>query len=115
MIRIFFGLGIVHQEKLIGTIGAYDYDADNSRIEIGMSIGQTSWGQGFATEALSAVLHYLTEHENIRTVSAWCAADNIGSRKAMEKVGMKMLRLEEDALEINGLTYDKLIFEYTMQ
>ena len=115
MIRIFFGLGIVHQEKLIGTIGAYDYDADNSRIEIGMSIGQTSWGQGFATEALSAVLHYHTEHENIRTVSAWCAADNIGSRKALEKAEMKMLRSERDALEINGQTYDKLIFEYTMQ
>ena len=109
----FYGWGIVHKGKLIGTIGAYDYDADRSRIEIGMSIERASWGQGFATEAVSVVLHYLTEHEKIKTVRAWCASDNIGSRKAMEKAGMKMVRSDKEALEINGQTYDKLIFEYT--
>ncbi len=39
--------------------------------------------RGFATEALTAVLRYLTGHENIGTVNAWCASDNIGSRKAL--------------------------------
>ena len=34
----FYGWGIVYEGKLIGTIGAYDYDADKSWIEIGMSI-----------------------------------------------------------------------------
>ncbi len=111
----FYGWGIVHKGKMIGTIGAYDYDADRSWIEIGTSIGKASWGKGFATEAVTAVLRYLTEHENIKTVSAWCASDNIGSRKAMEKAGMKMVRSDKGALEINGQTYDKLIFEYTMQ
>ncbi len=111
----FYGWGIVHKRKLIGTIGAYDYDADRSRIEIGMSIERASWGQGFATEAVSAVLHYLTEHENIKTVSAWCAPENIGSQKAMEKAGMRMVQSNKGAQEINGQTYDKLIFEYTRQ
>jgi len=64
---------------------------------------------------VTAVLRYLTEHEKIKTVSAWCASDNIGSQKAMEKAGMKMMRSDKGALEINGQTYDKLIFEYTMQ
>ena len=111
----FYGWGIIYNGKLIGTIGAYDYDADKSWIEIGMSIARASWGQGFATEAVTVVLRYLTEHENIKTVSAWCASDNIGSRKAMEKAGMKMVRSDKGALEINGQTYDKLIFEYAQQ
>lgn len=111
----FYGWGIVHEGQLIGTIGAYDYDADNSRIEIGMSIERASWGHGFATEALTAVLRYLTEHENIKTASAWCASDNTGSQKAMEKSGMQMVRADKGALEINGHTYDKLIFEYTLR
>ncbi len=111
----FYGWGIVHKGKLIGTIGAYDYDADKSRIEIGMSIERASWGHGFATEALTVVLRYLTEHESIKTASAWCASDNIGSRKAMEKSGMKLVRSDKGALEISGQTYDKLIFEYTVQ
>ena len=107
----FYGWGIVYEGKLIGTIGAYDYDADKSRIEVGMSIERASWGRGFATEALTAVLHYLTEHENIKTVSAWCADENTGSQKAMEKAGMQMVCVEEGALEISGQRYDKLVFE----
>lgn len=111
----FYGWGIVHEGKLIGTIGAYDYDAYQSRIEIGMSIERASWGHGFATEALTVVLRYLTGPESIKTVNAWCASDNIGSRKALEKAGMKMVRSEKGALEINGQTYDKLVFAYARQ
>ena len=111
----FYGWGIVYQGKLIGTVGAYDYDADNSRIEIGMSIERASWGHGFATEAVTAVLHYLTGHEGIKTVSAWCASANTGSRRALEKAGMKMVHTDNGALKINGQIYDKLTFEYTMQ
>ena len=77
-----------------------------------MSIQRTLWGHGFATEALTAVLHYLTGHENIKTVSAWCASDNIGSQKALEKSGMRMVRTDKGALEINGHTYDRLVFEF---
>ena len=106
-----YGWAIIYEGRLIGTVGAYDYDANKSLIEIGMSIARASWGCGFATEALTAVLHYLTEHENIKIVSAWCADENTGSQKAMEKAGMQMVRVEEGALEINGQRYDKLIFE----
>ena len=74
----FFGWAIAYQGHLIGTIGAYDFDAKKSQIEIGMSIEAASWGNGFATESLIGVLKYLTEHEGIETITAWCAADNIG-------------------------------------
>ncbi len=111
----FYSWGIEHDGRLIGTVGAYDYDAEQSRIEIGMSIERAEWGHGFAGEALKAVLRYLTVHENIRTVSAWCADANIGSRKALEKAGMRMIRTENSALQIGGQTYDKLVFEYSGQ
>ncbi len=111
----FYGWGIEREGKLIGTIGAYDYDADKSRIEIGMSIERASWGRGFAAEALKAVLRYLTESENIRTVTAWCASGNTGSRKALEKAGMRLIRSEAGALKIGDRMHDKLIFEYAVQ
>lgn len=111
----FYGWGIVHKGKLIGTIGAYDYDREKNWIEVGMSIERASWGHGFATEALTAVLHYLTEHESIKTVSAWCASDNVGSQKAMEKSGMKLIHSETGALTIKDRTFDRLIFDYTVK
>lgn len=110
----FFGWAIEYQGHLIGTIGAYDFDAKKSQIEIGMSIEAASWGNGFATESLIGVLKYLTEHEGIETITAWCAADNIGSKRAMQKAGMKQIAIEKNGLEIDGKLHDKLIYHYTL-
>ena len=88
-----------------------DYDPETDSIEIGCSIERKSWGRGFAGEAVKAVLSYLTEHEGIRCVKAWCAADNIGSRTIMERAGMKCTRVEPEALESDGHKYDKMDYE----
>ena len=95
---------------LVGTIGAYDCRED--RIEVGLSIVKDRWGQGYATEALQKVLAYLTENEGISCVTAWCAAENTGSRKAMEKAGMERTGTEKDGLAVGGKTYDRLTYEY---
>ena len=107
-----YAWAVEHDGRLVGTVGAYDYDAEKSTIEIGMSIEKASWGQGFATEALAAVLRYLVEDEQIAAVIAWCAADNVGSRRALEKAGMVLTQVEKDALVIGDATFDKLDFEY---
>ena len=93
-------------------MGAYDYAPNHSTIEVGLSIFRSHWGQGFAAEALSPVLAYLTGPERIRRVNAWCAADNIGSRRVMEKCGMVFTRSEPHGLTVHGRSYDKLHFSY---
>lgn len=116
-------------DVIVGTIGAYDYTesaaceggesgvqstdgATESRIEVGLTIAQDWRGRGFAAEALACVLHHLTENEGINCVTAWCASDNIGSWKAMEKAGMQLVATEKDGLVVGDRTYDKLIYEY---
>ena len=108
----FYGWAIEYRGELIGTIGAYDYDPVTNTVETGMSIERACWGRGFATEALTAVLTYLTEHEGIGNVTAWCASDNTGSKRALEKAGMKQVSSEKDALEIDGKKYDRLVYRY---
>lgn len=110
----FYGWAITSDDELIGTIGAYDYDEAENRIEIGISIVQGFWGHGYASEALQCVLEYLTKEEKIRTVIAWCAEENIGSRRVMEEAGMCLMQVEKDALQISGKTYDKLNFAYSL-
>lgn len=107
----FYGWAVEHDGRMIGTFGAYDFDPAARSIEVGCSIERDSWGKGFAGEALAAVLKYLTQQEGIRLVKAWCAADNIGSRRIMEKAGMQLTSTEEGALEIDGKKYDKLNYE----
>ena len=69
-------------------------------------------GRGLATAALKKVLEYLTENEDIPCVTAWCAAENIGSRKVLERAGMRLLRVERDALKVGDRVYDRLTYEH---
>ncbi len=107
-----YSWAIEHEGKLIGTVGAYDYDPEANSAELGISIDRTCWGQGFAGEVLTAVVRYLTENEGIGRVAAWCASDNIGSARAMEKAGMQRIRIEKGGLEVGDAVFDKLIYEY---
>ena len=106
----FYGWIIDVDDVLYGTIGAYDYS--DGQIETGFSIVRDCRGRGYATEALKCVLEYLTENEGIPCVTAWCAAENTGSKRVLEKSGMQFVRTEKDGLAVDGKTYDKLIFEY---
>ena len=97
-------------DVIVGTIGAYDYQDD--QIEVGFSVVKGWQGRGLATEALKKVLEYLTRNEGIPCVTAWCAAENIGSRKVLEKAGMQFLRTKKNALSVGDKVYDKLMYEY---
>lgn len=95
---------------IAGTIGAYDYHDD--QIEVGFSVVPGWQGRGLATEAMRKVLEYLTENEGIPRVTAWCAAENVGSRRVLEKAGMRLISEEKGGLEIGGKVYDQLNYEY---
>ena len=108
----FYGCAVQRKGELIGTVGAYDYDPDRSSIELGISIKRDCWGEGYASEVLRCVLNYLTDEEGIQTVTAWCAAENIGSRNAMVKAGMMQTSVEPAALVVGAKRFDKLNFVY---
>ena len=95
---------------IVGTIGAYDYKDD--QIEVGFSVVRDWQGRGLATAALRKVLEYLTKNEGISCVTAWCAAENVGSQRTLEKSGMRLISEEKGGLKVSGRVYDKLIYEY---
>lgn len=106
----FYGWVIDFDDALFGTIGAYDFH--DNQIEVGFSIARACWGRGYATEALKKVLEYLTENEGISCVTAWCASENMGSRRVLEKAGMRLVKIEKDGVKVGARTYEKLGYEY---
>ena len=90
-------------DVVVGTVGAYDYQ--DGRIEVGVSVVKGWQGRGLATEALKAVLEYLTDNEGIGCVTAWCASENAASRRVLEKAGMRRVRTEVDGLKVGDRTY----------
>ncbi|MBR2108725.1 MAG: GNAT family N-acetyltransferase [Ruminococcus sp.] len=106
-----YSWAIEYENELIGTIGAYDGAEDREFIEVGVSVASKYWGKGFATEAVKTVTAYLV-NTGYKTIKAWCAYDNIGSRRVLEKSGYVLKSTDENALNIDGRIYDRLNFEY---
>ena len=58
------------------------------------------------------MITYLTEHEGIKKVNAWCSSGNIGTMRALKNSGMHLVSVEKDAITVGDRTYDKMNYEY---
>jgi len=73
--------------KLIGWCGLWRLK-ETSETEIGYAIAREFWGRGFGSEAAGAFLAYGFETLKLDKIAAVAAAENVGSRRVMEKLGM---------------------------
>ncbi len=89
-----------------GNIGQWN-DPDTGKPEIGYWIARDYWGRGVATQALSAFL----EEVDQRPVYAHVAADNIGSRRVLEKCGFAVVGEAETFSAARGADVRELIME----
>ena len=63
--------------------------ARGTQAELGWVIDPAHAGQGYATEAATALLRICFEDLGLRRVIAQCFADNVASWRLMEKLGMR--------------------------
>lgn len=75
-------------EEFIGMIGLMLDNKKYNRGEVWYKIHPKHWGKGYATEALSELVHFGFDTLRLHRIQAGCAVDNIGSIKVLEKVGM---------------------------
>ncbi|MBQ4509939.1 MAG: GNAT family N-acetyltransferase [Clostridia bacterium] len=88
--------------KMIGTCGFTRIDEDNKTIEIGYVINPTYWGNGYATEAVNAILEFAFTELDINRVEARFMAGNDASLTVMKKVGMTFEGYLRDAAFSKG-------------
>jgi RimJ/RimL family protein N-acetyltransferase len=82
-----------NNQRLIGHCG-FKFLENTPDVQIGYLLSKSYWGRGLATEAAAAVLKYGFEVAKLKRIVAIAKADNIASRRVMEKIGMKY---EKDA------------------
>jgi ribosomal-protein-alanine N-acetyltransferase len=81
-------------DKLVGWCGLWRLKETNE-LEIGYAIAKNVWGKGFATEAAQVFLRYAFEQLKTEKIVAVAEPENASSRRVMEKLGMKFVRLGE--------------------
>jgi RimJ/RimL family protein N-acetyltransferase len=95
-------------EMIIGEIGCSAGDRSATG-KVGYSVVEPCWGQGYATEALRALLDYVLAQPDMRRVVAETMVDHVASRRVMEKAGMTYCgeRLDDEYGElINLVVYE---------
>jgi RimJ/RimL family protein N-acetyltransferase len=61
--------------------------------DIGFAFLKRHWGQGYAYESASAVMRYAREVLGLPRIVAITAPDNEGSRRVLEKIGMRLEKM----------------------
>jgi RimJ/RimL family protein N-acetyltransferase len=67
-------------------------DAPEDEVELGYRLRKAAWGKGYASEGSRALIEKGFAEHGVRRVFATTMVVNIGSRRVMEKAGLKYVR-----------------------
>ncbi|MBI5878808.1 MAG: GNAT family N-acetyltransferase [Chloroflexi bacterium] len=107
-----FQLAVTLKESgvLIGNCGIRVNNVEWREANIGYEIAPELWGRGYASEAARAILTFGFAQLAMHRIWAWCVADNAGSARVLEKLGMTLEAREREKELIRGQWYDSLTY-----
>lgn len=99
--------------EAVGSVGyVIQQDVERVSAEIGYWLGESFWGRGIATEAVTAVTGYAVEHHRLARVFALPFASNAASCRLLEKAGYVLeARLRRSAIK-DGVIQDQCQYAY---
>jgi RimJ/RimL family protein N-acetyltransferase len=94
---------------VVGELG-YSFDSATATASVGYSIVEPSWGRGFATDGVRALLEHLRADPDVERIEANTLVEHVASRRVMEKAGMRFARerLGEEDGELVELVFYEL-------
>jgi RimJ/RimL family protein N-acetyltransferase len=95
-------LGVVCGDELVGTVGAFVAEGD---LEVTYWVDRAWWGRGVATRALALLLEDVTD----RPVHGRVAADNLASRRVLEKAGFRAVGTEVAFASARGAEIEEVV------
>jgi len=81
----FFEFAIIYENNQIGAVSV---SVENGLGELGWIINKKYWNHGFAFESALALINFAKQRLGLTHYIAQCDAENIGSYRVMEKLGM---------------------------
>jgi RimJ/RimL family protein N-acetyltransferase len=96
--------------SFIGWCNLGDWNADYRSARLGYCLDDSAWGQGYATEAVGAVLGWAFETLDLNRVQAEADTRNVASARVLEKLGfVREGTLREDCV-VNGDVSDSWVY-----
>lgn len=95
---------------MIGNCGIRVNDPDSGEANIGYELDPDYWGRGYATEAAVAIVRFGFEDLALHRIWAECIADNRGSSRVLEKIGMRCEARFREHQRFRGRWWDTCIY-----
>ena len=97
-------------KKVIGTALLFKFDEGSNRLELGYVLGRAYWKQGYAAEALRALLSNAFTAMRIRRVEAEVNPRNIASNALLRSLGFHQEGHLRERWVAKGATYGVNIY-----
>ena len=104
-------LAIDSKGEAIGSVGATPKeDVYRKNVEIGYWLARPFWGRGIITEVIRTFISHLWITYDIHRIYAEPFANNLASRKALEKAGFSCEAVFKENIIKNGNYHDSCIY-----
>lgn len=104
-----WGISLKGSFNIIGTIGFNNFTRKH-RANIGYDLLPQYWNQGYATEALKAVINFGFNQFEINRIEAEVMQGNIASERVLQKLGFKKEGVLREWMYWNDQYYDMSMF-----
>jgi [ribosomal protein S5]-alanine N-acetyltransferase len=95
---------------LCGWVTLQSQNSDIREWELGWSLRRDLWGQGYATEAASAMMRFAFEQLGAHRLVAFCHSENAASVRVMQKLGMQYEGRIRGTRWLNECWCDELVY-----
>jgi [ribosomal protein S5]-alanine N-acetyltransferase len=95
---------------LIGNCGIRLESAHAGAGDIGYELDPQFWGQGYATEAAREIVRFGFTELKLHRIWAQCIADNAGSARVLEKLGMRQEGRLRENVYFKDRRWDTLLY-----
>ncbi|PTM98163.1 RimJ/RimL family protein N-acetyltransferase [Streptomyces sp. VMFN-G11Ma] len=84
--------------RAVGGMGFHGVPDEDGRVEIGYDLAEGARGNGYATEALRALSDWAFARDDVHTLFATIARDNLPSQAVVTRAGFRQVGEEEEGL-----------------
>lgn len=101
-----WGVARLDDDRVVGTTTMFQIDHDHRRAEIGFALGRAYWGQGYASDAVTALIRFAFDSLDLHRIEADPDPQNAASIGVLVKQGFKREGLLRERYFLNGEPQD---------
>ena len=106
-----FAIELKETQKLIGSCAVFRDANELCKANIGYIINPSYWLQGFATEAVRAMLLFIKSEFQISDIRATCDRRNLASIQLLKKLNFELVEKIINDYQQKGLWRDTLVYQ----